>query len=147
MSTKKISKNLQTDLMRFLQTFMAFRPLAVRRFHASSSSLSLAAFAEYLPPPNPVKKAFLLNYEYVENIMEARTPFRESHLGLATMMLKDKDLIMAGAAGAIGSGEADSGVFVFNSEEKAREFVKLDEYYKNNLVTSYTLKEWMVPVY
>jgi uncharacterized protein len=81
---------------------------------------------------------------YVPDILEKRGPHREGHLGAAKQHLEAGKLVMAGAAG----DPVDCGVFIFKNmtAEEVEQFVKVDPYVINGLVTSWTVKPYMVAV-
>jgi uncharacterized protein len=89
-------------------------------------------------------KTFLLEYKYIENMIEKRAPHRSAHLEHADNFVKRNILIAGGAI----VPEVDRGVLVFKADSAAvvEEFAKADPYVKQGLVTSYTVKEWMVVI-
>ncbi|DAZ97561.1 TPA: hypothetical protein N0F65_005533 [Lagenidium giganteum] len=90
------------------------------------------------------KKHFILRYDYIPEILEKRGPFRAEHLELAKTAKAHGKVLMAGAL----VDPADGGVFIFHTNDKrdVEDFVNQDPYVKNALVTSYTIREWMVVV-
>ncbi|KAI9916195.1 hypothetical protein PsorP6_017915 [Peronosclerospora sorghi] len=90
------------------------------------------------------KKFYILRYEYVEDILDRRGPFRSEHLELAQNAKQDGDIVMGGAL----VNPPDAGVIIFNVADKQviEDFVKKDPYFQNDLVTSYTIREWMVVI-
>lgn len=90
------------------------------------------------------KKFYLLRYDYVADILEKRTPFRAEHLEKAKAAKEAGRVVMGGAL----VEPADGAVFVFQVADKdeIEEFVKEDPYVKNQLVPSYSIREWMVVV-
>ena len=87
---------------------------------------------------------FVLLYDYVENVVEKRTPFRGDHLALANEYLDRGELVMAGAF----ADPVDGAAFVFSVEERARveAFVAADPYVANGLVPSWRIREWTVVI-
>lgn len=87
---------------------------------------------------------FILLYDYIENIVEKRSPFRGDHLALANEYLKRGELEMAGAF----ADPVDGAAFVFTVEGRGQveDFVAADPYVANGLVTSWRIKEWSVVV-
>ncbi|KAF4029779.1 YCII-related domain-containing protein [Phytophthora infestans] len=90
------------------------------------------------------KKYYILRYEYVGDILDRRGPFRAEHLERAVSAKKDGHVVMGGAL----VNPPDAGVFVFNVADKQTidDFVKADPYVLNDLVSSYSIREWMVVV-
>ena len=87
---------------------------------------------------------FVLLYDYVENVVEKRAPFRGDHLALANEYLDRGELVMAGAF----ADPVDGAAFVFSVEERARveAFVAADPYVANGLVPSWRIREWTVVI-
>ncbi len=87
---------------------------------------------------------FVLLYDYVENVVEKRAPFRSDHLALANEYLDRGELVMAGAF----ADPVDGAAFVFSVEERARveAFVAADPYVANGLVPSWRIREWRVVI-
>ncbi|HEY2764195.1 MAG TPA: YciI-like protein [Pseudonocardiaceae bacterium] len=86
----------------------------------------------------------LLMYDYVDNIVERRGPFRQAHLTLAGEAHERGDLMMAGAL----IEPVDGAVFVFTTEDRAvvEDFVARDPYVQEGLVTSWRIRLWNVVV-
>jgi uncharacterized protein YciI len=85
----------------------------------------------------------LLLYDYVENVVERRTPFREEHLKLARAANERGELLIAGAL----ADPVDGAVFVFKAEAAAVEsFVQNDPYVKNGIVTRWRVRPWTVVI-
>jgi uncharacterized protein YciI len=82
----------------------------------------------------------LLRYEYVEDIVERRTPHREAHIALIGRHNADGRVVMAGAVGDPPTG----GLFVFRDEADARAFPGEDPYVEAGLVTRWTVEPWNV---
>jgi uncharacterized protein YciI len=87
---------------------------------------------------------YLLFYDYCENVVERRTPYREGHLKLARESLERGDLVMAGAL----TDPVDGAVFVFRTSGIApiEEFIKRDPYVSNGIVTAWRIRGWTVAV-
>lgn len=85
-----------------------------------------------------LKKYFLLNYKYVENVVEKRAPFRADHLNLAKTYKDNGKLLMGGAF----ADPVDGAAIVFQVDEKreVEEFVKNDPYVKGGIVTSWVVR-------
>ncbi|GAB3685044.1 YciI-like protein [Salinisphaera aquimarina] len=87
---------------------------------------------------------FLLSYDYVENIVERRAPYRDTHLALAQAYAGRGELVLGGAF----TQPADSAALVFNvgGQADVEAFVAKDPYVKNGLVTGWRIREWNVVV-
>ena len=90
-----------------------------------------------------IAKKYLLEYKYVDNMTEKRTPYRSKHLELAQKLLASKTLIAGGAF----LPAVDGALFIFSgSEDDVKRFVAEDPYVTAGLVPSYTIREWAVAV-
>lgn len=89
----------------------------------------------------PVKH-YVLNYRFVENMIERRQPHRAEHLKVCKQYEK-KGLMLGGAF-----NPPEGGMLVFRTEDKAlvEEFVREDPYVTQGLVTWSDIKEWNVVV-
>ncbi|MDY0000368.1 MAG: YciI-like protein [Polyangia bacterium] len=89
-------------------------------------------------------KYFLLLYDYVENVVERRAPFREAHLALAREAEGRGRLLLGGAF----ADPVDGAVLVFRVEDRAEveAFVAADPYVQNGLVTRWRIRPWTVVV-
>ena len=87
---------------------------------------------------------FLLFYDYVENIVERRAPYREAHLGLVREYVARGELVLAGAF----ADPVDGAACAFNVDNRAKveEFIRKDPYVENGLVTGWRIREWSVVV-
>jgi uncharacterized protein YciI len=83
-----------------------------------------------------------LFYEYGENAIERRAPFREEHLGLASKSHSDGEMVLAGAF----TDPVDGAILVFRTREAAEGFVESDPYVKGGLVTGWKIREWNVVI-
>jgi hypothetical protein len=85
----------------------------------------------------------LLLYDYVENVVERRAPFREEHLKLARAAHERGELVMAGAL----ADPVDGAVFVFKGEAAIVEgFAQSDPYVRNGVVTRWRVRPWTVVI-
>jgi uncharacterized protein YciI len=87
---------------------------------------------------------FVLLYDYVEEVVEKRQPYRDEHLGLLTTLHAEGKLAMAGAWNDPVDGAAL--VFVGDNDSAVRDFVQRDPYVVNGLVTGWRIREWNVVV-
>jgi len=87
---------------------------------------------------------FLLFYDYVENVVEQRAPYREAHLALVGEYVDRGELVLGGAF----AGPVDGAAIVFKVENptKIEKFVERDPYVINGLVTGWRIREWTVVV-
>jgi uncharacterized protein YciI len=87
---------------------------------------------------------FLLFYDYVENVVERRAPYREAHLALVREYVARGELVLGGAF----ADPVDGAALVFKVEDRAKveEFVGKDPYIVNGLVTGWRIREWTVVV-
>ena len=85
---------------------------------------------------------YLLFYDYVENMLERRTPHREAHLALALAYQERGALQMAGAF----ADPTDGAVFVFTDGAAAESFVEEDPYVAAGLVPAHRIREWNVVI-
>lgn len=89
------------------------------------------------------EKLHLLHYEYVDGILEKRTPHREAHLAHIAAWKESGRLLMAGAAGDPPRGA----LFVFSASTPLPEvetFASDDPYVHAGLVTSRRVEPWTV---
>lgn len=86
----------------------------------------------------------VLFYDYVENVIERRAPFREAHLALAREWKADGRIVMAGALGDPPTGA----MFVFLVDDPARidDFVAADPYVAGAIVTAHRVVPWNVVI-
>lgn len=86
----------------------------------------------------------LLFYDYVENVVERRQPFREGHLGLANAWVNEGKLILGGAL----ADPVDGAVLLFRVPDPAavEEFVRQDPYVESGIVKSWRIRPWTVVV-
>ena len=86
----------------------------------------------------------LLLYEYVEDYVERRAPFRQAHLALADQAHERGELVMAGAL----CDSPPGAVFVFSVEDPSvvDAFVGADPYVSGGVVTSWRVRPWNVVV-
>ena len=87
---------------------------------------------------------FLLFYDYVDNVVERRAPFREAHLGLVRECVDRGELVLAGAFADPVDGAALA--FKVDDQAKVEDFVANDPYVAQGLVTGWRIRPWMVVV-
>lgn len=89
------------------------------------------------------KSKFILEYAYVADILERRTPFRPGHIKLAEDY-HNEGTILSGGPFTPPTGA----LFVFSAEGKhvVEDFIKKDPYISAGLVTEYSIREWNVVI-
>jgi uncharacterized protein len=91
-----------------------------------------------------VESHHILLYEYVENMLERRAPYREAHLA---RIYEERDagrVVMAGAFGDPPHGGAI--VFRGTDPEAIEAFVQADPYVEAELVTAWRVESWNLVV-
>jgi uncharacterized protein YciI len=86
----------------------------------------------------------VLFYDYVEDVLERRAPYREDHIDHARRWKDEGRLVSAGALGSPPTGA----MFVFLVEDPAEidAFVAGDPYVQNAIVTDHRVVAWTVVV-
>lgn len=86
----------------------------------------------------------LLFYDYVDDIVERRAPFRQEHLALAGEFRERGILLMAGAL----VEPVDGAVLVFATDDHSivEDFVAIDPYVRAGLVTAWRIRSWNVVI-
>jgi uncharacterized protein YciI len=89
-----------------------------------------------------VRKLHALIYEYGDDVLERRGPFRDEHLALIAQWNTDGKLVIAGALGDPPHG----GFIAFDVADPAEveAFVAADPYAKEGIVTSHRVEPWTV---
>jgi hypothetical protein len=86
---------------------------------------------------------YLLFYDYVEDAVERRAPFREGHLRLAREALARGELLMGGAF----AEPVDGAALLFQADPSVVEaFLRRDPYVTNGVVTRWRIRPWTVVV-
>ncbi|HXK10301.1 MAG TPA: YciI-like protein [Vicinamibacteria bacterium] len=87
---------------------------------------------------------YLLLYDYVENAVERRAPFRDDHLRLARESLGRGELLMGGAF----ADPVDGGALLFRADDPSvvEDFVRRDPYVAGGVVTAWRIRPWTVVV-
>jgi len=86
-------------------------------------------------------KLYILQYEYVENVLEKRAPYREAHLAGFLKQVQDGNLIIGGAVDHPPTGALS--VFRNLTANDIEQFVQQDPYVINGIVTKYTIKPYI----
>lgn len=89
------------------------------------------------------KTKYVLEYVYVADILEKRTPYRPDHIALAEKYCKEGTILSGGPF-----TPPTGALFVFSADGKeiVEQFVKSDPYYGAGLITNYSIKEWNVVI-
>lgn len=87
---------------------------------------------------------FLLFYDYGENAVERRAPYRQEHLTLARQAVQRGELVLAGAY----ADPLDGAALVFEADDVSvvERFVAKDPYVASGLVTGWRIRAWAVVV-
>ncbi len=87
---------------------------------------------------------YILFYEYVEDILARRAPYRSAHLAAAQAAHARGELVMAGAL----AEPVDRAVLVFKVDDPQiiEAFVRADPYVLNGLVTAWQIRPWTVVI-
>lgn len=114
-----------------LRSFNAFKKTSSNVLRMSSGASTAA------------KTKYVLEYVYVADILEKRTPYRPDHIALAERYCNEGTIVSGGPF-----TPPTGALFVFAAEgkETVEQFVKSDPYYNAGLITNYTIKEWNVVI-
>jgi uncharacterized protein YciI len=87
---------------------------------------------------------YVLLYDYGENAVERRAPYREAHLKLAGEALARGELLLGGAF----ADPVDGALLVFQADHAAvvEDFARRDPYVSSGLVTRWRIRPWTVVV-
>ena len=86
----------------------------------------------------------VLFYDYVENVVERRAPFRDAHLAHARAHKDGGTLVMAGSLGKPPTGAMF--VFLVDDPAEIEAFVSSDPYVRNDIVTGHRVVPWTVVI-
>jgi uncharacterized protein len=81
---------------------------------------------------------YLLYYEYVEDILDRRIPYRDAHLAAIRAAQDDGRILMAGPLSDPPRGAA----IVFGDRDAAEAFAQADPYVLNGLVADWRVDLW-----
>jgi uncharacterized protein YciI len=85
----------------------------------------------------------ILFYDFVDDFIARRAPYRSEHLALIRDAFERGDLAMAGAL----ADPVDGGVLVFRGmPQTAEAFAKADPYVIHGLTTDWRTRQWNVVV-
>jgi hypothetical protein len=85
-------------------------------------------------------RTYMLLYDYVDDMLERRTPHRDAHLAHVQSQRDAGHIVMAGPLGDPPTGAAI--VFRGVGPDSIEGFVKDDPYVKANLVTDWRIQFW-----
>jgi uncharacterized protein len=86
----------------------------------------------------------LVSYDYVEDILERRGPFRDEHLA---RLVAGKEAGWIIAAGALGDPPTGAAIAIAGDDEsQAQALIDGDPYVLNGLVTAWRIVPWSVVV-
>jgi uncharacterized protein YciI len=83
---------------------------------------------------------YILFYDYVEDIIDARVPHRDAHMNVIRAGKDDGRIVMAGPLCDPPHGAA----IVFKDRAAAEAFPESDPYVANGLVTEWRVDSWAV---
>ena len=85
-----------------------------------------------------------LVYDYVDDYLERRQPFRQAHLALAEAAHRRNELLLAGTLDDPVSGA----LLVFRTDDAVivEDFVQADPYVENGVVLEWRIRPWNVVV-
>lgn len=81
---------------------------------------------------------FVLFYDYVDDVIEKRAPFRSEHIGLVQEFVDRGECEIGGAF----ADPVDGAMIVFSSKAAAESFEKLDPYVSGGVVTGSHIRAW-----
>ena len=87
-----------------------------------------------------MSKKYVMWGSYCENALEKRTPYRQAHLdGLKAQ--KESGVLVT--LGPTKDNTQVFGIYEADSEAVVEQLVQGDPYWKNQIWTDYTIKEWI----
>uniref|UniRef100_A0A7S4HJ48 YCII-related domain-containing protein n=1 Tax=Odontella aurita TaxID=265563 RepID=A0A7S4HJ48_9STRA len=89
---------------------------------------------------------YLLNYDYVPDVLEKRAPHREGHIGLAKKLIDEGKCLSGGPTGPPSMDVPTGALFIFTELAAAEYFVAKDPYVEHGIVTDHSIQEWNVVV-
>jgi uncharacterized protein YciI len=85
-----------------------------------------------------------LFYDYVEDVVKRRAPYRADHLALAKHWKADGRIVLGGALGTPPTGALL--VFAVDDPAEVEAFVAVDPYVLNGIVTAHRVVPWTIAV-
>jgi uncharacterized protein YciI len=88
------------------------------------------------------ERLHVMHYDYVDDVVERRGPYRDDHLALIARWHGDGRIVMAGAVGDPPHGA----LFVLRVDDpaEAEAFTREDPYVAAGLVTDWRVEPWTV---
>jgi len=86
-------------------------------------------------------KLYMLQYEYVENMLEKRAPFRAEHLALFGQQVQKGNVVLGGMLDYPPTGAAV--IFRHLTSNDIEQFIQQEPYVINKLVTKYSIKPYI----
>jgi len=86
-------------------------------------------------------KLYVLQYDYVENVLEKRAPYREAHLAAFGKQVQNGNLILGGVINYPPTGALI--IFRNLTVDDIEQFVQQDPYVINGIVTKYTIQPYI----
>jgi uncharacterized protein YciI len=86
-------------------------------------------------------KLYILQYEYVKNVLEKRAPYRQDHLTHFGKQVQSGNVILGGAVDNPPTGALM--IFRTIKSDEIEEFAQQDPYVINGIVTKYTIKPYI----
>ncbi|CAF1160140.1 unnamed protein product [Adineta ricciae] len=116
-------------------TSSIIRPIVAQ----SSFCLSRMASTTAIAP-----KLHILHYDYVENVVEKRKPYREAHLAFINKQVESGNVILGGAAG----NPPSEAFLIFRnlSSKQIEEVAQRDPYVVHGIARKYSVKPYMAVV-
>ncbi|HEV2070641.1 MAG TPA: YciI-like protein [Acidimicrobiales bacterium] len=87
---------------------------------------------------------WVLEYDYVDDYLERRQPFRQAHLALAEVAQRRGALLFAGTL----DDPVTAALLVFQADDPSvvGDFVRADPYVDNGVVVEWRIRPWNVVV-
>ena len=92
-----------------------------------------------LDAPIDAAPHWVLHYDYADDVVTAREPHRALHIAIVRQFKAAGKIVMGGA-----HADFSGAMIVFRDESSVQEFVEVDPYVLNDVVTHYRTSEWTV---
>lgn len=86
-------------------------------------------------------KLYVVQYEFVENVLEKRAPYRADHLALFRKQVESGNMIIGGAVDHPPTGSLT--IFRNLTASEIEQIVQQDPYVINGVVKNYTIKPYI----
>ena len=105
-----------------------------------ANSVTIVSDDDQAPKAPPaITPHWLLQYTYVDNVVQERKPYLREHMKLIAEFKKAGRFVMGGVL-----GDLSGATVIFKNKEDADEFASRDPFVENGIVTNYEVKEWSV---